>query len=806
MTMKRILMLAIPATLCAAATAETETSTCYLTTSATMSGQCCASTNAAYWAIGSENGTPLGECGDPLPDEYDYVVRGGKCFIMENDAVSFPSQSVRLGDRSVNPAQYGYYNSVQKGKEAFFGQELILERGAVRVRAAGSHTIKADKITVRSPENDVFQFLFRYNAQTLTLKGAVWGDEGTGVEVGGSCDATKSNTALRGTYAFTDDWSNFKGTLSVTSLYARVSDKSYGTLVQFGEHPPAGTVLLYAESTAQFTSPSPVTMAGLVLNDNSLLVLKARLVTHSEGNYWTNAHLNITGNLTVNGKTHIKMNGWNPEGNEYKAGRMILLTVPSAENLDENDFELDADATFGRIKVVNNQDGTKSLVLDYDQVVRQKVSDYDGVGKASGGKPHTSSMSIAENWTDGETPHEGAHYFVAPYGSVKEMCLRTPHQTDGVDDDNIDVQFPGASLTIRNGCKLTIFGKHFRAPLIRMLDGSDIQTGNGSKPTIHADISVPEGTVYLSAYANKELKIDGRLEGSGHVCIACIEGSTSSTGGGVSFSHPNPDFLGTMEVFMREGKTATDSTYQKLFVKDELNLGGKLESFNPTALTVHGPFSHLVASANVSFTTNYNRGVYFYDNPFIDTGDYIMKVTTAIGINGKVTKKGSGTLELGGKLAFANATDVMPTAGSNTFAVAAGNLAVSGVDAVNGLELLFSEGTKLVLKANPEDEELMRWGIRNVKADTPFALADGLGKLPISVDVSAGEIPPTSRLGLLTVKNDSAIVAAVREMMPTLPRVCKGFLNCPVEIVDEESETCTFALEFKENGLKLVIR
>ena len=118
--MKRILMLAIPATLSVVAIAETETVTCYLTTSATMSGHCCASTNAAYWAIGSENGTPLGECGDLLPDAYDYVVRGGKCFIMENDAVSFPSHSVRLGDRSVNPAQYGYYNSVQKGKEAFF--------------------------------------------------------------------------------------------------------------------------------------------------------------------------------------------------------------------------------------------------------------------------------------------------------------------------------------------------------------------------------------------------------------------------------------------------------------------------------------------------------------------------------------------------------------------------------------------------------------------------------------------------------------------------------------------------------------
>ena len=804
--MKRILMLAIPATLSVVAIAETETVTCYLTTSATMSGHCCASTNAAYWAIGSENGTPLGECGDPLPDAYDYVVRGGKCFIMENDAVSFPSQSVRLGDRSVNPPQYGYYNSVQKGKEAFFGQELILERGAVRVRAAGSHTIKADKITVRSPENDVFQFLFRYNAQTLTLKGAVWGDEGTGVEVGGSCDATRSNTALRGTYAFANDWSNFKGTLSVTSLYARVSDTSYGTRVQFGEHPPSGTVLLYAESTAEFTSPSPVAMSRLVLNDNSLLVLKTRLVADGEGNYWTNAHLNITGNLTVNGKTHIKMSGWNPEGNEYKAGRMILLTVPSAENLDENDFELDADATFGRIKVVNNQDGTKSLVLDYDQVVRQKVSDYDGVGKASGGKPHTSSMSIAENWTDGETPHEGAHYFVAPYGSVKEMCLRTPHQTDGADDDKIDTQFLGNSLTIGGGCRLTIFGAHFRVPLIRMLDGSDIQTGAGSKPTVHADISVSGGRVYLSAYSNKELKIDGRLKGSGNVCIACIDEATSAVGGGVSFNFQNPDFLGTMEVFMREGKTATDSAYQKLFVKDELNLGGKLESFNPTALTVHGSRTRLIARADVSFTTNYNRGIYFYDNPFIDTGIYTMKVTTAIGVNGKLTKEGTGTLELGGKLSFANALDTMPTDGSNTFAVTAGNLAVSGVDAVNGLELLFSEGTKLVLKANPEDEELMRWGIRNVKADTPFALADGLGKLPISLDLSAGEIPPTSRLGLLTVKNDPAIVAAVREMMPTLPRVCKGFLNCPVEIVDEESDTCTFALEFKENGLKLVIR
>ena len=796
--MKRLVMAGVALVMALGTWAEdgVDRNTCYLVTNISGSGKGCATTNAACWAVGSESGPVLGEAGEIPPPENDYVVRNKYKIQFQGNGKYFKCHSLQIGDLDANTS--GVINNYTKGSAMTVDGELICALGdCCTMSSSGTYFLVADRITVTAAESKPFTFSHRYANSTLTLQAPVYGAIGTGLGLGfkgTSVDSPGSNDV----YVVTNDWSHFAGTLCVTSLMARASSY-FSTKIVFGAVELPGTLKVGPETILEFAESGVARVGNLSLGDNVLLTL-AR-----------GASLEVTGAFSQNGTVHIgyahepPMNG--------KTNDVELLRVPAGAVLDAANFVLEdgGATTWGHLGhellvKVDAETGAQALCVRFPPMVCLTETDVSTFNQAKDDVPYPNSMTNAAHWSDGLLPHAGAHYLVMRRDGMA-MYLRTPQQTNGVNDNKIDFTFPGESLTIADDCRMTVFGAKFRAKQIYILDGGDIQNGQTHYPDIYAPIHMPSGTAYLSAYNGNTMAIYGELTGCARLVLGSVSGGTSAPSGGEYPASLNTNFLGTIDAGLRANKTKPtyDKTYHTLNVADERNLGGRLPAFDPTALRVHGPFERLAAKADVTFTTNYNRGVYFYDIPVINTQGHRMTFKTVVGVNGTLFKEGEGTLELGGTLAFADATAELPTAGSNTLDIVKGTLAVSALDAVNGLAIAFSNNTELVLMPDFEDAAFTRWGVRNVKTGVPFAVA---ADAQVAFRVEA-QTPPTHKctLGLLTVPNEADAKTVAHRLVGTPGKFFSGTTQSAVrEIVDEAAQVVTLAVDIRIPGTSLLLR
>ena len=98
--------------------------------------------------------------------------------------------------------------------------------------------------------------------------------------------------------------------------------------------------------------------------------------------------------------------------------------------------------------------------------------------------------------------------------------------------------------------------------------------------------------------------------------------------------------------------------------------------------------------------------------------------------------------------------------------------------AANGLAMTFAAGTSLALDIAPADADVRRYGLYDVLESTPIMLASGVGKLPVTLDVSGVEEPePLYELGLVTVK-DRAIAGRGSCRCPARGRTTLSTLTC----------------------------
>ncbi len=132
---------------------------------------------------------------------------------------------------------------------------------------------------------------------------------------------------------------------------------------------------------------------------------------------------------------------------------------------------------------------------------------------------------------------------------------------------------------------------------------------------------------------------------------------------------------------------------------------------------------------------------------------------------------------------------------------------MTAYNAMDGLETTLDNGSSLVLAVNPNDVNLVKYGILNAKTETPFVLNTGLSKLPLIIDTAAyptvEQTPLT--LGIVTVTNTPATVSAVRDMLPTI----KPYADIRQRVVERENAgegTVTFALELKHVSTRIVVR
>ena len=125
-------------------------------------------------------------------------------------------------------------------------------------------------------------------------------------------------------------------------------------------------------------------------------------------------------------------------------------------------------------------------------------------------------------------------------------------------------------------------------------------------------------------------------------------------------------------------------------------------------------------------------------------------------------------------------------------------MAVSGTGACDGLSLSFAEGASLLLEYDPNDAELARYGIKNVKASTPFSLASGVTTLPLTVSFPV-DMPRTRHDVALTTVSSSA-AESVRAMLSGVVVHCRGFSCTSWEKVDADGNV-TFGRTLLPRGM-----
>ena len=787
-----------------------------------------AMTNGVWWLDSEDNPCAESESLDPAADYLVAPKQGTELFASGIRTCAgcdtvFSGHSLTIGDGSWSKGYARLYLSDSSPYTATFGNEgLRLEFGSISLLDTANATFDLyGKTTVLATGsgNSVFHVTggnASYSGQTAVFHGPLCGESTAVLDVSFGIFGKIAITA------FFMDVAQYHGTLRCGK------DNTIGAM---GES-SASVTILSGGTFRTVTPTNDLRIASLTMETGSVFKVMADKWTDAVGfAHPTNALVRVTDSLSagddLGGKVVVSMSIADIcfDG---ATNRFPLLAAPKSAHLSVARFALDFDTgvypeDMRRLAslVVEEGDSEDVLAVVFQPTVRLLTGDNN---KQTSRAEATTSMEDGKeaHWSDGRLPHAGAHYLVVTNGlSDAMMYLNTMGAGSGTDPGDYEARhFPGESLTIGGGCLLTIFQKpELRVKELRLLDGAHVRVGQGGGDTrIEGErVVVPDGNVRVTVYGSNNLEFTGDLHGPALVSIKGL-GATSSPVGTMVFSGDNSEFTGRFFVSQPNYNKGppTLSVQQTLQVSGTAQLGGMIPEMAWDGVWLER-MSRLYVTNDAALAAGSNRGLYvdstsnvadtdFYGRINVSAGKEF-KVETQLTMNGHLRKEGAGTLTLAAPVKFGEgAVSDSPLASSNLLSVVAGSLKVGSSGGIDGLEVRFSAGTSLVRGAGSgADAEFLRYGIRNVKAATPFVLAEGETKLPLTVEYPATFPDGGQTIGILTVAN--SIAGAVRDMMPAVPRRVGGRNARLVEVVDAENAWTTFAVEISGvPGMYITIR
>ena len=495
--------------------------------------------------------------------------------------------------------------------------------------------------------------------------------------------------------------------------------------------------------------------------------------------------------------------------------RIPILSGPADSTFTADDFKFTFCAIQYNLDIhfeVDNdpETGDRTLYVSTHGFVFQQDS-YSGEKDRDGTRGAPSSLTNAPAWWQECIPSPdttGTLYRTA-------LSLRTLYTPDE------PFVFPCFGFWV-NGGTLIIQTQTFEVPEF-WCDRGTIGTGQGSfgritsliAPKIHFFRYNGSTPVTLRTYMQHTFVLKGEIDGDTPMQLRGW-GGTGQPKAIFRLDGPNTNYTGTILVRTDETRPAYhdfDNQFPTLDVLDGRNLGGRMPSFNPRALTLTTLARLSMTNGNtVTLADGLNRGVYIYGSGrFHVTGAGTLDVKWPLLLSGKMWKEGNGTLVLGGEMKHeahdnGTLTDV-PRAGSNLFEIVSGTVKIAHADALAGVETHIDAGASLKLAIDPSNADLTAYGIRNTTVDTPFTLAASFGgKLPLTLATEDFTVPENCHAltnALVTVKDSSA--AAVRAMLPSLrPWKPYGLTSTVVARANPGENTTTFLLVSKHTGLTII--
>ena len=763
--------------------------------------------DAAFWEDADGN---RGESGFALDSSADYVMSGILRQGNNSEYAVFGGASLRIGDStsSADTRLLQYYSPTTFRK-------LYLTRGyyIANIGFSRNYDLYGD-IEVDSPEGTDFTIAVSYTNSSLTLHGTLSADKSVSLVLGNKSPAYKTETHtnkyflesddVKNSFVLDTDLSGFYGTIKLArtteqQLVATPSLWEIKAVIPRNAEMP-GSMVVPSYNILSIGDSTTFKIGNLSLSGGSMLQygfeegLGTVVVTNSfvrSGVISVDLSVDI---LSFAGRTHV------------------LLTVPNTEDnyFEADDFKLvqNWDVPQSLFVVLDEDAGVRKLVLDTtgwmpSQFVTLSVSDKNTKEyKDSVAKSKDSALTNAVQWSNNSIPTENFDYAVLPGTAPNwntSFALRT--RSDIVSDT-----FDGRSLTMAKNCILYVMTANMCFNDLRLLDGSVVSCPNTGSATIRGNIHAPCGSVRFRQYVRRDLDISAKVTGSAELALEGWDNTGSATGY-YSFSGADmTNFYGTIRVTEHPSNPCPDykssGTNQTLNLSSyvgELQLGGKLDTFDPKALTIErcGTLA-LIEGNTLNITTNCNRGIYINGDGRIKVQSawHKLNITTRLTVNGTLVKDGYGPLVLGGECVAEGENPMLDIWSSN--------VVVTSAMAVNGLSVKFGENARLELKVNPEDELLGNYGMIMGNTATPFVLDDGLSAVPFVLDCSGMERPEEAvDIALLTVASE--VADNVESMLPSF---ASPFPRMEANLVrrDNGDGTATFVLRLTPKGFVMVLR
>jgi hypothetical protein len=569
----------------------------------------------------------------------------------------------------------------------------------------------------------------------------------------------------------------------------------------------SGTLVL--NSNCALVPKAVIKIANLTLNDGAVIDLENSF--------------EVTGSVVHSGKIRLIVHEFEGEDPAPRSAD-ITIKMPSSDfTLD--DFEIvtpEGKPCIGQT-LLKNEDGTVKITVIKPGYVTLLSGDD---GKYSG--DYASSMTNAANWSDGRLPTNPLVDYFAAYN------LRTADSSADWTNPTDDFVFEGRSLTIEGEkTRFLVCNRSFRCEDLIFCDGaqfykrrySGIKEDDYHNLTLSGTITVADGKspFYVGYY--EILTLGCSFKGAGTVCLTSLSGvSTEASRGKFAITGTSPEFMGSIVVTIPYNMPSDPNTkpnnitprfdrnYTTLNLTDKGNLGGKLPAVNPKAFTIENMSQVKPAVGITSLTLDEpTRGIFIkWVGRLMANEGQTFTVKSPLAVHGTLWKEGGGTLGLVnpaptfGENADSDTPDADAT--NRMFRVAAGDVKIASGDAVNGLDVVFTNSaSRLVLDLDSEDETFRTYGLRNTKSSVPFMAEGELDKIPV-VLYSANPPAIGSSCGLVTV-------ASVNGNPGTLVS-CLSFVKSPAlngiivhrEWVDNKDGTFTLKATFKDVGMRIVIR
>jgi len=527
--------------------------------------------------------------------------------------------------------------------------------------------------------------------------------------------------------------------------------------------------------------------------------------------------LEITGSIVKSGKIRVLTNNFGANTTNPRFSELVKF--PADAGITADDFEfvgadgepLDCDSY--NVTTDSAQGTTSITAVRYGYV---KLRESDNTSRT---KDNPSSMTNGLNWSDGLWPTNP----LVDYAAI-DNNLRTFDSSDDIKQPLDDFVFKGHSL-IMDDAILVMLNRSLSCGNLILRNGATFAYTPYYNGSLYGKVTADEGNAYFSVYSYKTLTIESAIEGSGNVIFSSPGGvSTSDSRGYYVLKGNNDRFAGTMVVTMpykmpadpvADWKKVTpsfDRNYTTLNLTSKGNLGGKLPAVNPKAFTIESMSRVKPADEITDLTLDEpTRGIFIkWVGRLMANEGQTFTVKSPLAVHGTLWKEGEGTLVLGNPAPTfgENADRDTPDADATncTFRVAAGDVKITSGDAVNGLDMVFTNSaSRLVLDLDSEDETFRTFGLRNTKSPVPFAVEGDITKIPV-VLYSANPPEIGSSRGLVTVASANGNPGTLVSCLSFVKSPALNGITVHREWVDNKDGTFTLKATFKDVGMRIVIR